>query len=63
LTLSVRLSDDSRATSIDLPRRARQAIREEAAFRRVSVDRLVEQLLTAIADDDLFSVLLDEDHG
>jgi hypothetical protein len=63
MILAVRLTDDASATRVDLPNRARQAIREEAALRRVSAEHLVEQLLIAIADDDLFAAILDEDGG
>ena len=56
--LAVRLSDDM-ALPVDLPWRARQAIREEAAFQGVSPERLVADMLTRIADRNLFARVFD----
>lgn len=61
--ITVRLSEDT-AVPVDLPPRARRAIREEASFRGLSPERLVERLLVAIADGDRFGEILDGDwHG
>ena len=56
--LAVRLSDDA-ALPVDLPWRARQAIREEAAYRGVRAERLVADMLTRIADRNLFARVFD----
>jgi len=56
--LAMRIRDDALAV-VDIPPHARRAFAEEAAFRRRSVGAMVEDLLEAIAADDLFAELLD----
>ena len=56
--IAVRTPDET-LDVVNLRPRARRALAEEAAFRRISVAGLCEQLLEAIADDDRFAELLD----
>lgn len=62
MSLAVRLSDES-TLPVDLPRRAREAIRDEAAFRRIRPERLVEDILVRIADRDLFARVFEMEDG
>lgn len=59
MTLGVRLTD-SRTDVVDLSDYVRQSIRQEAAFRRLSPEGLVAQLLEAIVAHDQFADVLDK---
>ena len=56
--IAVRIGDGAGAVPIDLGRRTRDAIREEAAYRKVSPALLVRDLLDAIARGDQFADVL-----
>lgn len=60
--LALRVRDDVLAV-IDPHRRAREALAEEAAFRGISVGALAEDVLEAVADADMFAVVLDKSRG
>lgn len=56
--MTVRLCDGYGAAPIDLRRKTRDAIRHEAAYRKVSPAVLVRDLLDAIASGDRFADVL-----
>ncbi len=56
--IAVRICDGAGAVPIDLGRRTRDAIREEAAYRKISPALLVRDLLDAIARGDQFADVL-----
>ena len=56
--MSVRISDGAGAEPIDIGRRTRDALREEAAFRKISPALLVRDLLDAIVRGDQFATVL-----
>lgn len=58
--LALRVRDDDVLPVIDMHHRARRAFAEEAAFRGMSVGALAEDVLEAVADADMFAVVLDK---